>query len=1009
MQQPRENEFTTVDFASELAHAAAEDLESVSAPDLVLQWEEFKRTERQISADNVIGIQFYNAPPILPPELFELRNLRSLQFYGDQSVFPPGVGKLEKLEKLDISIPLTSFPREILDLHALRILEFQAAMPTIPDGIRELRQLRSLCLFDNPLGEVPSAIRHLPQLRYLNLSQTGLTELPSWLTELKSLEVLWLSYNAIQVLPHWIAELHRLTALVLIVNRLEDLPPMHGLDSLRALCLGENPISQIPESVFSLRSLEALDLRGSRENRGLLTIVPDRILDLPKLRILNLEGQPIEIPPSEVVTRGLDAIRDYYRQLEQGKDYLCEAKLLIVGEPGAGKTSLAKKVENPAYELTDSEKSTEGIGVIHWSFPALVRPQDSNEPLARDFSVSIWDFGGQEIYHSTHQFFLTKRSLYVLVADSRKEDTDFHYWLNIVELLSDGSPLLIVKNEKQDRRRDINESKLRGRFANLRPVLATNLATNRGLDDVLRAIRDELERLPHIGSPLPRTWRRVREALEQDGRDYIDVGEYLEICKRNGFTRDADMFQLSGYLHDLGVCLHFQDDPLLRKVVMLKPKWATDAVYRVLDNKGVIDRHGRFTRNDLAAIWSESRYAAMRDELVQLMMKFQLCYPLSEESFLAPQLLDSATPAYSWEGDGNLVVRYEYEFMPKGILTRFIVATHFLIASEDWLWRDGVVLERNGTRAEVTEDYPLRRITVRLVGPERTELLAIIDHELDRIHRGYPRLRMNRLIPCRCLRCAEQQDPHFYPYEVLTRFARDGKPIQCPQSYEMVDVRELIATVFPGARAASVAERDAISGAGSGAASEPVVSTAKEVFVSYAWGGESDAIVDRLEQTLNARGVSIVRDRNEVRYKDSIERFMRRIGRGKCIVVVISKKYLESTNCMFELTQIAERGDVRSRVFPILLDDAGLSDAIKQVEYVKAWESKIKKLNTALKKVNQENLEGIREELDLYARIRTTITKLMAILDDMNALTPQTHLESGFAALIDAIEAQLRA
>ena len=169
MQQPRENEFTTVDFASELAHAAAEDLESVSAPDLVLQWEEFKRTERQISADNVIGIQFYNAPPILPPELFELRNLRSLQFYGDQSVFPPGVGKLEKLEKLDISIPLTSFPREILDLHALRILEFQAAMPTIPDGIRELRQLRSLCLFDNPLGEVPSAIRHLPQLRYLNL------------------------------------------------------------------------------------------------------------------------------------------------------------------------------------------------------------------------------------------------------------------------------------------------------------------------------------------------------------------------------------------------------------------------------------------------------------------------------------------------------------------------------------------------------------------------------------------------------------------------------------------------------------------------------------------------------------------------------------------------------------------------------------------------------------------------------------------------------------------------
>ena len=84
---------------------------------------------------------------------------------------------------------------------------------------------------------------------------------------------------------------------------------------------------------------------------------------------------------------------------------------------------------------------------------------------------------GQEIYHATHQFFLTKRSLYALVADTRKEDTDFYYWLNVVELLSDNSPMLIILNEKQDRRREINERQLRGQFANLKEILATNLAT----------------------------------------------------------------------------------------------------------------------------------------------------------------------------------------------------------------------------------------------------------------------------------------------------------------------------------------------------------------------------------------------------------------------------------------------------------------------------------------------------------------------------------------------------
>ena len=67
-----------------------------------------------------------------------------------------------------------------------------------------------------------------------------------------------------------------------------------------------------------------------------------------------------------------------------------------------------------------------------------------------NFILNIWDFGGQEIYHATHQFFLTRRSLYVVVLDTRKEDSDLHYWLEIIALLSDNSPTLIIKNEKEN-------------------------------------------------------------------------------------------------------------------------------------------------------------------------------------------------------------------------------------------------------------------------------------------------------------------------------------------------------------------------------------------------------------------------------------------------------------------------------------------------------------------------------------------------------------------------------
>ncbi|WP_287255931.1 COR domain-containing protein, partial [Moorena sp. SIO4E2] len=361
-----------------------------------------------------------------------------------------------------------------------------------------------------------------------------------------------------------------------------------------------------------------------------------------------------------------------------------------MGEAGAGKTSLAKKIQDPQYQLQYNQQSTEGIDVIKWSFPL---------DNVREFNVNIWDFGGQEIYHATHQFFLSKRSLYILVTDSRKEDTDFDYWLNIVEQFSDNSPLLIIKNEKQDRRRDINERTLRGKFTNLQATLATNLKTNRGLAEIIAAIQYYIQNLPHVGQPLPKTWVMVRQALENDSRNYISLDKFLDICETNGFTLLEDKLQLSGYLHDLGVCLHFQDqeESLLYKTVILKPEWGTDAVYKVLDNPNVKNNKGKFTRNDLKGIWQEDKYASTRGELLELMKKFQLCYeiPDCKDTFIAPQLLSDNQPDYDWNPSHNLILRYAYpDFMPKGIITRLIVVMHQYIDQQQYVWKSGVILTK---------------------------------------------------------------------------------------------------------------------------------------------------------------------------------------------------------------------------------------------------------------------------------------------------------------------------
>src|SRR5580704_11161357 len=100
------------------------------------------------------------------------------------------------------------------------------------------------------------------------------------------------------------------------------------------------------------------------------------------------------------------------------------------------------------------------------------------------------------------------------LRSTRKENTDFYYWLKVIALLSDKSPVFIVKNEKDDRPCEINERKLRSDFGNLRDVLVTNLSTNRGLSELKEAVQRQVAHLPHVGTPLPKIWVRMRAVLE---------------------------------------------------------------------------------------------------------------------------------------------------------------------------------------------------------------------------------------------------------------------------------------------------------------------------------------------------------------------------------------------------------------------------------------------------------------------------------------------------------------
>ena len=65
-------------------------------------------------------------------------------------------------------------------------------------------------------------------------------------------------------------------------------------------------------------------------------------------------------------------------------------------------------------------------------------------------------------------------------------------------------------------------------------------------------------------------------------------------------------------------------------------------------------------------------------------------------------------------------------------------------------------------------------------------------------------------------------------------------------------------------------------------------------------------------------------------------------------------------------------------------------------------------LAEAIRTLDPANLQGIREDMDLYDRIRDNISGLTQILRDMNTLTPDVHQDFNFNTLYEALHARLQ-
>jgi len=138
----------------------------------------------------------------------------------------------------------------------------------------------------------------------------------------------------------------------------------------------------------------------------------------------------------------------------------------------------------------------------------------------------------------------------------------------------------------------------------------------------------------------------------------------------------------------------------------------------------------------------------------------------------------------------------------------------------------------------------------------------------------------------------------------------------------------------------------------------------QQVYISYNWQEDSNEMANQLVQAFAAKGIEIIRDKTHTSYKDSIKNFMRQIGQGKCVVAVISDRYLKSENCMFELVEIARNGDFYQRIFPIILPDARIHKDFERIDYLKYWEGEKAKLQAKYKQIEESEVRFEKIDCD---------------------------------------------
>jgi internalin A len=608
-----------------------------------------------------------------------------------------------------------------------------------------------------------------------------LQQVPDALIEIDGLTSLALGGNQIgDAGATALARMTGLTSLALKGNQIGDAgaEALARLTGLTSLNLGRNQIGDAGATALArMTGLSSLVLGGNQIGDAGASAILDAWADPARAdqrRVLDLRenGNIGGLLPAEVLeqtdAQALIAAWRRFREAEARGELrpLNEAKVLVLGNEAVGKTSLVRFLVD-GLPRDESEQKTAGI-VIRRDVP--IGDWSAEGSAIR---LHFWDFGGQEIMHQTHCYFLTRRSLYLVVLEDRREDDRSVYdWLKVIRSRGGESPVLIIINKCDEGapKLRLDETAIRAAYRNVAGFVA--VSCNEGSAERIAGLRQEIAklvahdpRLKHVRDPFPPEQLRVKRAVAvaADEARYLERAAFLRLCEEADepglrITNPDLQRSLLQLLHDLGTVvahgLERERSDAAREVTLLDPNWLTEAIYRLLNSKRILDQGGTFGREDMAAELDPERYPPERHGYIVDMMQEReigLCFrlPGQGERWLMPECLPTVGPDVEGFFESALRFRFRYDFLPIGLVPRLIVEAYNKFTDQPTRWRTGALLTAAGCKVLVRADLDKSRVDLAVTGPEarRRSALAAVLHDLEAVHKLNPEIGTEARVP----------------------------------------------------------------------------------------------------------------------------------------------------------------------------------------------------------------------------------------------------------------------